>query len=53
MVNVTYTPDGSMVVNYDPSLGADGVATCTFLATAVDKEIAVILTHESLYRQHR
>lgn len=32
MVNVTYTPDGSMVVNYDPSLGADGVATCTFLA---------------------
>ncbi|GAA5965785.1 hypothetical protein JCM8115_002999 [Rhodotorula mucilaginosa] len=27
MVNVTYTPDGSMVVDYDPSLGADGVAT--------------------------
>ncbi|GAA5873650.1 hypothetical protein JCM3774_005005 [Rhodotorula dairenensis] len=27
MVNVTYTPDGSMVVNYDPSLGEEGVAT--------------------------
>ncbi|POY76327.1 hypothetical protein BMF94_0522 [Rhodotorula taiwanensis] len=27
MVNVSYTPDGSMVVNYDPSAGADGIAT--------------------------
>jgi len=28
MPNVSYTDDGSLVANWDPSQGADGVAVC-------------------------
>lgn len=33
MVNATYTSGGDLVVDYDPSAGADGVAICAFASS--------------------